>query len=96
METCFSRRLETGDQRLEAEPTTGGVLLTLESGVLAKDVYLVLGDARFSNNFFDLLPGRPRTVLVEATMSPEEVRETLRIRTLAEIPREGLKSPPGG
>jgi beta-mannosidase len=44
----------------------------------------------FSENFFDLLPGRPRTVHLITELSLEEVRRSLRIRTLAEVPREGL------
>jgi beta-mannosidase len=46
----------------------------------------------FSDNFFDLLPGRARTVKVSTELSPEAVQRGLRIRTLAEVPREGLPS----
>ena len=67
----------------------GGVLLTLEADVLAKDVYLTLEAARFSDNFFDLLPGRPRTVRLDTDLTADEAETALRIRTLAEIPREG-------
>jgi hypothetical protein len=66
------------------------LLLTLESDVLAKDVYLSLDGGHFSDNFFDLLPGRPKTVSVETRLSPEDAEEALRIRTLAEVPREGV------
>jgi beta-mannosidase len=73
----------------------GGVLLTLRSDALAKDVYLTLdaGEAHrrhhFRDNFFDLLPGRPRTVHLATHLGPTEVKSRLRIRTLAEVPREG-------
>ncbi|MGW8266839.1 MAG: glycoside hydrolase family 2 protein, partial [Longimicrobiales bacterium] len=52
------------------------------------------GDApvTFSDNFFDLLPGRPRKVTVHTGLPLEVVQRGLRIRTLAEIPREGLPS----
>ena len=76
--------------RFEATPVDGGILLTLESDVLAKDVYLSLGGAHLSDNFFDLLPGRPRTVRLETDLTADDVEAALRIRTLAEIPREGL------
>jgi beta-mannosidase len=82
----------------------GGVLLTLESDVLAKEVYLTLSpvaqaneagsevpDApfRFEANFFDLLPNRPRVVFLATALSAQIVGEHLLIRTLAEIPTEG-------
>ncbi|MFC1791004.1 glycoside hydrolase family 2 protein, partial [Gemmatimonadota bacterium] len=77
--------------RLEIAPQDGGFLLTLESDLLAKDVALSLEGARFSDNFFDLLPGRPRVVRLETDFSQEVVANTLRIRTLAEIPQEGVR-----
>jgi hypothetical protein len=46
----------------------------------------------FHDNFFDLLPGRARRVLVRTDLPLEVVQRGLRIRTLAEIPREGLPS----
>ena len=46
----------------------------------------------FSDNFFDLLPGRPRSVVISTDLPLEVVRSGLRIRTLAEVPREGLPS----
>lgn len=87
---------------IRAEPgsSPASVVLTLESDVLAKDVALSLDgdpDARFGENFFDLLPGQPKTLTVETRWTPEEVSGRLRIRTLAEIPPEGVKvpAPPG-
>ncbi len=85
--------------RFEATPEEGGLLLTLESDVLAKDVYLRLEATRFSDNFFDLLPGRPRTVRLETNLSVDQAEAALKIRTLAEIPREGVGrsgNPSGG
>jgi beta-mannosidase len=66
-----------------------GASLTLQTDILAKDVYLQLAGGRFSDNFFDLLPGRSRTVLVRTDKTLGEVRAELTIRTLAEVPREG-------
>lgn len=56
------------------------------------------GDApiTFSENFFDLLPGRPKKVTVHTGLPLEVVQRGLRIRTLAEIPREGLPSGEAG
>ncbi|MGD2120840.1 MAG: glycoside hydrolase family 2 protein, partial [Gemmatimonadota bacterium] len=66
-----------------------GARLTFLADVLAKDVYLTLGDARFSDNFFDLLPGRPYRVFVQTGKALEEIGAELQIRTLAEVPTEG-------
>jgi beta-mannosidase len=100
------------------------ILLTLQTDVLAKNVYLRVdpgsaggpdasssreeggtqegehpsGDAdpnlpvTFSDNFFDLLPGRPRTISLDTALPFAEVQRGLRIRTLAEVPREGFPS----
>jgi beta-mannosidase len=76
--------------RLGLGPGDGGVLLTLESDILAKDVYLSIAGTDFSENFFDLLPGRARTVRLETNLTVDQVEAGLRIRTFAEIPREGL------
>jgi beta-mannosidase len=46
----------------------------------------------FSDNFFDLLPGRPKTVSLHTTLPLSEIQRGLRIRTLAEVPREGFPS----
>jgi len=81
--------------RLELERSPEGALLTLQSEVLAKDVYLRLAGAGFSENFFDLLPGRPRTVVVRTGLDLPEVERGLRVQTLADIPREGMEVEPG-
>jgi beta-mannosidase len=94
------------------EPMDGGFELTMLSPVLAKDVYLRLdsegqgtaeeagglrtGEADLSDNFFDLLPGRPRTLQVFTALALESLERRLRVRTLAEIPREGIPAPDGG
>lgn len=76
--------------RMALAPSEGGVLLTLESDVLAKDVYVSAEGLHAAENFFDLLPGRPRTVFLRTELVPEEVGASLKIRTLAEVPREGM------
>lgn len=79
--------------RTEGGPKSGTVRVILRSEVVAKDVALSLEgdpDARFEENFLDLLPGRPKELLVETRIPPEEARGRLRLRTLAEVPREGV------
>jgi beta-mannosidase len=77
--------------RLEVTSDEEGLLLSLESDVLAKDVYLSLDGARFEDNFFDLLPGRSHVVRLESELTPEEAEAGLLVRTLAEIPMEGVE-----
>jgi beta-mannosidase len=82
--------LEAPTIRIQAEETGTGVQLSLDTDVLAKDVYLSLGGARFSENFFDLLPHRPRLVFLDTDLPVEEVEARLAVKTLADVPREGL------
>jgi hypothetical protein len=119
------KALELEAPVIQVEWEAGGdeILLTLQTGVLAKSVYLrvdpesagepVASSSReegmeeeehpsgndhpdlpviFSDNFFDLLPGRPRTVSLDTALPFADVQRGLRIRTLAEVPREGLPS----
>mgnify|MGYP006274038049 CR=1 FL=1 len=50
----------------EAHEHTAGTLLTVQSTTLIKNLYLWLDkqQVHFSDNFFDLLPGEPRNILV--------------------------------
>lgn len=98
--------LEVPAIRMEWEEGEGGISLTLTSDVLAKDVYLtVSGKTKdrgprsishrgprifFSDNFFDLLPGLPRTIRITTERTLEDIQRGLRIRTLAEVPKEGM------
>jgi beta-mannosidase len=49
----------------------------------------------FSNNYFDLLPGERVVVSVRTALSVVELQEGLRIKTLAEVPREGVPAREG-
>lgn len=64
--------------------------IELESTTLVKDVQIQVADAtgaRFSENFFDLVPGRPKTVMVDVRGigSKEELLDRLRFRDLTRI-----------
>ena len=59
-----------------------GVTLTLTSGVLAKNVFLDLEGSHFSDNFFDILPGETKHVIVDINIPVDEIKDRLRIRTL--------------
>ncbi len=72
------------------EAGVGSHRITLDTDVLAKGVYLMLENGSFSDNFFDLLPGQSHRVSIETDKTLDQVRTELRIRTLAEVPKEGV------
>ncbi len=79
-------RLPKPQIRFEVRAEGSSIKIDLDSSVFAKDVYLEADGVpgRFSDNFFDIIPGRKTTV----TFEPEEKTEarilekTLRIRSL--------------
>ena len=81
----------------QAAPDAGGPRGTGEGGGIDPRTEAGNPSVFFHDNFFDLLPGRARRVLVRTDLPLEVVQRGLRIRTLAEVPREGLPSgEPGG
>jgi beta-mannosidase len=73
----------------------GGVKIQLKSPVLARSVHLSLetaeasrpnlGDVdRFSDDYFDLLPGEGREIVLHTAMSVDQVRAALRVTSLAD------------
>ncbi len=68
---------------LTVRPVNEGYELDLESPVLAKSVYLNTDiPGRFSDNFFDLLPGERRTVLFATERILDAPQQAFRIRHL--------------
>lgn len=70
----------------EVEEKDGKMMVRLQSGSLARNVYLSLeqdDSSHFSDNYFDLLPGRAQTVEVKTRLAKEQVKEQLRIMHLA-------------
>ncbi|RPE12832.1 glycoside hydrolase family 2 protein [Chitinophaga lutea] len=68
------------------EDNKGAVTLKLKSSQLARNVYLLLdgdADSHFSDNYFDLLPGRETTVTVQTKLTAEEVKKQLQVQHLA-------------
>ena len=63
-----------------------GYDLRLKSASFAKSVYVSLGDldARYSDNYLDLIPGEAETVHISTSASPEEVKAKMKVITLAE------------
>ncbi len=61
-----------------------GFEIRLSSATLARNLYLQIGDEEgfFSDNYFDLLPGKPVTIHLAASLSRQKLGEVLTIRTL--------------
>jgi beta-mannosidase len=72
----------------DAVRSRGGFTVTVKSDKFARAVYLSAEglDGSFSDNYFDLIPGKEVKVefRVRRTVSPEEFRARLKARTLAE------------
>jgi beta-mannosidase len=60
--------------------------LTLFSDVLARDVYVTLGnlDARVSDNYFDLLPEEPVTITISGKASLPALKKQMQMMSLVE------------
>jgi beta-mannosidase len=68
--------------KASARGGNGAVTLRLTSAVLAKDVFLDLQGAHFSDNFFDILPGDTIEVTVSTGLPAPDVEDRLTIKTL--------------
>jgi len=66
------------------ENVDNGYKIHFTSDILAKNIYMQLGDEKgfFSDNYFDLLPGEEKVVELKTELSEDELRDVLRIRTL--------------
>ena len=68
------------------EATDNGYKLTLTSNVLAKDVFVdtPYGDILFSDNYFDLLPNRPKTIELISSKKLD-VEKDIIVKTLNDL-----------
>jgi beta-mannosidase len=64
----------------------GSYVLKLQSAVLAKHVYISFGDneVETSDNYFDLLPGEPLTVLAKSKADVDMLRRSLKVRNITD------------
>ena len=71
----------------------------LSSKVLARDVYVSFGDhdAKFSDNYIDLLPGEPAIIVVHSPASLAELQSSMKVMSLADAiePNTAWKSGAG-
>jgi beta-mannosidase len=70
------------------ESSNGAYAVTLRSPALARSVYLSFGDldVQPSDNYFDLLPGEPRTITLKApaAASSDQLRSAMQIVSLTD------------
>ncbi len=73
--------LPKGEINFKAEEKEGCYYVTLSSPVLCKNIMIISdnSDVNFSDNFFDLLPGKEVVVSCKAQGSLEEFRRGLRV-----------------
>ncbi len=74
----------------------GAYQVQMSSKVLARDVYVSFGDhdAKFSDNYIDLLPGEPATIVVHSPASLAELESSMKVMSLVDAiqPNTGWKS----
>ncbi len=74
--------------RIEATITGSGpsYQLTVRSSQLARNVYVSFADldARFSDNYFDLLPGEPVTITLKNAATADQIKRAMKITSLTE------------
>ncbi len=68
------------------QATKDGYAVTLQSPVLARNVYLSFGDldVPLSDNYFDLLPGEPATVQLKSSATLEHLQQALKVVSLTD------------
>jgi len=64
--------------------TNSGFSMELTTNTLAKNVYITCSDSIgfFGDNYFDLLPGIPRTITVKTKLQDDEFVQSLKIMSL--------------
>jgi len=70
--------------KFEISKASEGFEISLATNKLAKNVYMTIGDEEgfFSDNYFDLLPGKEVKVKLETQLSQEKLQEVFKVRTL--------------
>ena len=68
----------------DIRPVEGGYEVAVQTDVFVRALFLETGDveSRFSDNFFDVLPGVPVSVVVSTTLDPDTFRKQLRLSSL--------------
>jgi beta-mannosidase len=66
------------------EGSGAGYRVTLQSSQIARDVYLSFGDldAKFSDNYIDLLPGEAAQIEISSKASLDQLRQAMKVISL--------------
>ena len=70
----------------DIKPVEGGFEVTLKSDYFARAVFLSTGDAEssFSDNYFDILPGTPVSVVIYTVLSQSMLEKQLKVISLSD------------
>ena len=86
---CYPKEqaLPATDIRYKIRQEDGRCEISLKAGQLARDVFIEIPfqGARFSDNFFDLLPGESKKVTITSPQIKQDGQLTLKIRHLKNI-----------
>lgn len=76
--------LPTPTVKFEINAVDGGFEISLNTDKLAKNLYMTIGDEEgfFSDNYFDLIPGKTVKVKLETNVLKENLNEVFAIQTL--------------
>lgn len=77
-------RLPETDIEYEVIPEDNGYSVNLRSNVFVRALYLSVEgvDSQFDDNYFDLLPDKTYSCKIKSSLSPEEFKSRLRLRSL--------------
>ena len=61
-------------------------MLTLQSPILARHVYVSFGDnaVEVADNYFDLLPNEPVSLQIKSKADLNEIRQSLKVRNITD------------
>jgi beta-mannosidase len=83
-----AKQVRLPESRIATELSADGASyrLRLTSKALARSVYVSFGDtdAQVSDNYFDLVPGQPVDVTIQSKVGEEQLRQALKVVSLAE------------
>jgi beta-mannosidase len=67
-------------------PAADGYDITLKAPKFARAVFIEIDDINsvLSDNYFDMLPGETRTIRVNTNLTPDKLKETLNVQSLAD------------
>jgi beta-mannosidase len=70
--------------------TASGFKIELSANTLAKNAYLICSDKNgfFDNNYFDLIPGIPKTITIKTQLQQDEFERSLNIISLVDSYQE--------